>query len=131
MKRAFFAVKCHLYEFRMKKVIIPCDFLYPHVPQYPGNYWISCSIHSSYICLATAACFPKLCYQTKPKNLHIHVVFPCRTCPLLVPLVPMFPVRLGQLFRRQAATCIGFSCVQMYLMLPFSGDKSDWVGLFS
>lgn len=60
------------------------------MPQYPGNYCFSCSIHSSYICLATSACFSKLCYQTKPKNLHIHVVCPCRTCPVLVPLVPCF-----------------------------------------
>lgn len=110
MNRAFFAVKCHLYEFRKKKVIIPCGSLYPHVPKYPGNYCFSCSICSNYICLATSACFPKLCSQSKPKNFHVHVVFPCRTCPVLVPLVPMFPVWLGQLFSRQAATCIAFQC---------------------
>lgn len=132
MNRAFFAVKCHLYEFGKKKVIIPCDSLYPHVPKYPGNYWFSCSIHSNYIYLTTSACFPKFCSQSKPKNLHIQVVFQCRTCPVLVPLVPMFPVRLGQLFSRQAATCIASSVsyLQMYFMLLFSGDKSVWVGLF-
>lgn len=114
MNRAFFAVKCHLYEFRKKKVIIPCDSSYPHVPKYPGNYWFSCSICSNYICLATSACFPKLFSQTKPMNLHIHIVFPCRTCPVLVPLVPMFPVRLGQLYRQQLALplqCLVCKCI--------------------
>lgn len=125
-------MKCHLYEFRKKKVIIPCDSLYPHVPKCPGNYCFSFSIRSNYICLAPSACFPKLCSQTKPKKLHIHVAFPWRTCPVLVPLVPMFPARLGQLFSRQAATCIAFSvsCLQMYCMLLF-GDKSVWVRLLS
>lgn len=75
MNRAFFAVKCHLYEFRKKKVIIPCDSLYQHVPKYPGNYCFFCSRRSNCICLATSACFPKFCSQTKPKNLHIHIFF--------------------------------------------------------
>lgn len=88
MNRAFFAMKCHLYEFRKKKVIIPCDSLYPHVPKYPGDYCFSFSIRSNYICLATSACFPKLCSQTKPKNftsrLFSHagcVLSWCHWCP--------------------------------------------------
>lgn len=83
----------------------------PHVPQYPGNYCFSCSIHGSYICLATSACFPKLYYQTKSKDLHIHIVCPCRTCPVLVPLVPCFQLSwVSSLADRQQLALLFLVC---------------------